>query len=112
MSEINEELIEQARAIADKYATATLKFEDRVDEEMMASFRAEAQIDRRGIIALAELFLSAVRNGDLDEALGVVGRAVWVKEGDEDHIYDWVADVIENGVRTFIALRPEKGEKE
>ena len=43
--------------------------------------------------------------------LGEVGRAVWVKQGDEDHICDWVADVIENGVRTFIALCPEKGEE-
>ena len=54
------------------------------------------------------LILSAVRDGRLDEALGVVGRAVWAKEGDEDYIYDWVADVIENGARTFIALREEE----
>jgi hypothetical protein len=38
---------------------------------------------------------------------GEAGRAVWLKQGDEDHIYEWVADVIESGARSFIALRPE-----
>jgi len=38
------------------------------------------------------------------------GRAVWAKQGDEDHIYDWVADTIENGARTFIALREEEND--
>jgi len=36
------------------------------------------------------------------------GRAVWQKQGDEDHIYDWAADVIESGARTFIALRKDE----
>ena len=54
---------------------------------------------------LITYILSAVRDGK-QELPGEAGRAVWVKQGDEDHIYDWVADVIENGVRTFIAFRP------
>lgn len=52
----------------------------------------------------------AVLDGGLDkwlaENMGLVGRAAWCRPGDEDHVYDWIADVIENGARTFIALRP------
>lgn len=38
------------------------------------------------------------------------GWAVWAKQGDEDHIYEWAADVIENGARTFIAFCQEEEE--
>lgn len=103
MNEINEQLIEQAKAIADKYAIATLKFEDKVDEEMMATFRAEAQIDRRGIIALAEFFLSAVGDGKL-KLPGEVGRiaADMLAGGKGEVTYVRKGDVL-------IILRPEKG---
>jgi len=60
----------------------------------------------RRIIALIS---QAIAEGRVTVA-GEVGRAVWQKQGDEDHIYDWVADVIESGARTFIALRGEKHE--
>ena len=61
---------------------------------------------RLGVNDVIRVVLSAVVNYD-QQLPEETGRAVWAEPGDEDHIYDWVADVIESGARTFIALSPE-----
>lgn len=108
-NEINEELAKEIRkswckdcedAIVD---ADTLELLDgcEMDSESYCAEKVRQNIRR---------ILSAVRDGK-QKIPGEAGRAVWMKQGDEDHIYDWVAEVIENGARTFIALRQEKGGK-
>ena len=92
--EINEELVEE---ISERFCE--LKIKEYIPGQLQTT-----------IGWTIGLVLSAVRD-DKQKLPGEVGRAVWAKQGDEDHIYDWVADVIENGARTLIILRPEE-EKE
>lgn len=99
--EINEELVKEIVRLhcegCDFYDSRDGCMEPELSERAYCIPRAKKAIAR---------ILSAVRDGKLDEALGVVGRM-----SRDRFTGEWIGNMVHKGAMCFIALRPEKEEK-